>query len=198
MLTSNDMIYVALLRGVNVGGVIVKMADLKKLMEQVGFTDVKTLLASGNVIFEAGKATSPNGDRPNSPQASFRGDARRIAKKIEEALKAKYKRDIRCIVRPAEDIQMLAKANPFKDSAATKETRLYVTFLDTQPKSHLKSASNFFRVTKTFPFAVCTALVLTPDTSSIDLMASLEKHYGKDITTRNWNTVQKIVTALNT
>ena len=47
------MRYVALLRGINVGGRIVKMADLKVCLEGIGFSNVKTLLQSGNVVFEA-------------------------------------------------------------------------------------------------------------------------------------------------
>jgi len=169
------MKYVAFLRGVNVGGVTVKMADLKKLLEKEGFKDVKTLLASGNVVFDVPK-----------------GGARKIAQKIEKALEAKYKRTIRVIVRPISDLEMLAKSNPFKGIELTKDKRFYVTFLDKPPKSHVKSV-DFFEVVKASPFAVCTVLTITPDRASIDLMDSVTKHYGKDITTRNWNTVEKIL-----
>ncbi|MGI9825264.1 DUF1697 domain-containing protein [Agromyces sp. Marseille-Q5079] len=46
--------YIALLRGVNVGGITVKSADLRDLFESLGFTSVRTVLASGNVAFEHG------------------------------------------------------------------------------------------------------------------------------------------------
>jgi uncharacterized protein (DUF1697 family) len=46
--------YIALLRGVNVGGITVKSADLRALFESLGFTSVRTVLASGNVAFEHG------------------------------------------------------------------------------------------------------------------------------------------------
>ncbi|MET0304030.1 MAG: DUF1697 domain-containing protein [Microbacteriaceae bacterium] len=45
--------YAALLRGVNVGGVIVRMADLAETVRGIGFADVRTVLASGNVLFDA-------------------------------------------------------------------------------------------------------------------------------------------------
>jgi len=48
---NHDYRYVALLAGINVGGRTIKMADLKALFESLGFTEVKTLLASGNVLF---------------------------------------------------------------------------------------------------------------------------------------------------
>ena len=132
----------------------------------------------GNVIFE-----------------STLKDSRKAAQKIEATLEKRYKRAIRAIVRPMHDIEMLAKADPFKGIPVTKETRLYVTFLDKKPAKHLKTTGEFFRVVKTCPFAVCSVLILTPDRGTLDLMDSLGKHYGKDVTTRNWNTVQKILKA---
>jgi uncharacterized protein (DUF1697 family) len=45
--------YVAFLRGINVGGRIIKMADLRICLEKAGFGDVKTILQTGNVIFES-------------------------------------------------------------------------------------------------------------------------------------------------
>ena len=171
------MRFVALLRGINVGGnVLVKMTDLKKELEKTGFTNVKTLLASGNVVFD-----------------SSQKDARKNATTIEATLEKKYGRCIRTIVRTINDLVQLDKAQPFRGVEVTKNTRLYVTFLNEKPAKHLKTSSKFFRVVKTCPFEVCTVLVLTPDRGSLDLMSLLEKHYGADITTRNWNTVQKIL-----
>ena len=50
--------FVALLRGVNVGGITVKSAELRALFDELGFTDVRTVLASGNVAFDAAKRES--------------------------------------------------------------------------------------------------------------------------------------------
>jgi uncharacterized protein (DUF1697 family) len=50
--------YIALLRGVNVGGITVKSADLRDLFESLGFDGVRTVLASGNVVFETSKGES--------------------------------------------------------------------------------------------------------------------------------------------
>jgi uncharacterized protein (DUF1697 family) len=50
--------FVALLRGVNVGGVTIKMADLAALASELGYADVKTVLASGNVLFTTSDAAS--------------------------------------------------------------------------------------------------------------------------------------------
>jgi uncharacterized protein (DUF1697 family) len=181
------MKYAAFLRGINVGGnVLIKMADLGKLLESASFRNVQTILASGNVVFE-----------------STQKDTRKIAAKIEEFLEKKYKRSVGVIVQPIADIQSLAQSNPFKGAEVTKGTRLYVTFLKESAKMHLKTSSEFFHVVKTCPFAVCAVLVLTPKypgrtDGTQDLMGVLEKHYGKEVTTRNWNTVQKVLqTAAN-
>lgn len=70
---SSNCQYLAFLRGINVGGnAIIKMADLKKAFEQMGFKNVRTLLASGNVIFEADHA-----------------DKEVLTKKMESALRSK-------------------------------------------------------------------------------------------------------------
>ena len=52
------MRYVAFVRGINVGGKTVKMAELKKMFESLGFSGVSTYKASGNVIFDAGGSAS--------------------------------------------------------------------------------------------------------------------------------------------
>lgn len=51
--------YCALLRGINVGGINIKMADLRDVFEKLGFTDVRTVLASGNVLFDASNSDVP-------------------------------------------------------------------------------------------------------------------------------------------
>ena len=48
--------YIALLRGVNVGGITIRSAELRRLFEELGFDDVRTVLASGNVVFSAERA----------------------------------------------------------------------------------------------------------------------------------------------
>ena len=80
------MRYVALLRGINVGGkTLIKMADLRACVEQLGFDDVSTYIASGNVLF----ATD--------------GDANRLADTIEHAIEERFELPVKVVVldRPA-------------------------------------------------------------------------------------------------
>jgi uncharacterized protein (DUF1697 family) len=173
--------YAAFLRGINVGGnKKVPMADLKKVMEKLGYTNVRTILASGNVCFEAPKQTNE-----------------KLAAEIEKALEKKFGFEVGTLVRTIEEIQTIADADPFKGIKVTPETRLYVTFLSEKPKGKptqtLDTKAGTFKIVRTSTSDICFVLVLKPGFSSPDLMNHLEKEFGKKITTRNWNTVEKVL-----
>lgn len=173
--------YIALLRGINVGGnKLVKMDDLKKAFAALGFKNIKTLLASGNVIFE----TSPEN------QIS-------LAKKIEDKLRKTFGHEIPVILRSSLQLEALNKKNPFKNIVVTPATRLYVTFLSEAPSSKLKipyqSPDGNFKILSVSKTEVCSLVTLSPEVQTTDLMDVLEKEFGKKVTTRNWNTVQKII-----
>jgi len=171
--------YVAFLRGINVGGVTVKMDKLKKTFEALGFANVKMLLASGNVLFTtpaAGESTLVN--------------------KIEKKLAADFGREIDVLVRKIDELQRLVAADPFAGVKVTPQTRLFVTFLSEKNKSSLKipyeTPDKNCRIIRANDREVCSVLTLY---RTVDLMSMLEKEFGKKITTRNWNTVQKILMA---
>jgi len=171
--------YVALLRGVNVGGVIVKMDKLKKSFEALGFTEVKTLLASGNVLFTATAASEST-----------------LVSKIEKKLAADFGRNIGVLVRKIEELRRLAEAEPFAGIKITPQTRLFVTFLSEKNKSSLKipyeTPDKNCRIIRANDREVCSVLT---SYRTVDLMGMLEKEFGRKITTRNWNTIEKILKA---
>ncbi len=110
--------YVALLRGINVGGKkSVKMEELRKALESLGLKSVKTVLASGNVLFETSEK-----------------DSEVLRKSIEEKLKKTFGFQINAILRKISEIQKLVDSNPFQKITVTPETRLYLTFLSEKPK----------------------------------------------------------------
>jgi uncharacterized protein (DUF1697 family) len=175
--------YVAFLRGINVGGnKLIRMDDLKKAFVALGFANVTTILASGNVVFES---------KPVGEQA--------LAKQIEDKLKKVFRHDIGVLVRGVADLRRLDASQPFKGVAVTLQTRLYVTFLSEKPASKLKvpftSPDKSLRVLRLSATEVCTAITLSPKGGTLDLMVFLEKQFGKKITTRNWNTIQRILKA---
>jgi len=176
------MKYVALLRGINVGGnKKVPMADLKKSMEKIGFKNIKTLLATGNVIFENAKS-----------------DIEEITNTIATGLEKNFGFTIPVIVRKHEEFEEIIKSDPFKNIKVTPDTRLYVTFLPDKPKSKLPipytSADNSYEILSISNNTIFSALDLSK-TGTVEVMAILEKEFGKNITTRNWNTVMKIFKA---
>lgn len=178
------MDFIALLRGINVGGnKKVPMADAKKVFEGLGFTEVRTFLASGNIRFKVAKG------RPTLEE---------LTATLEAALKKKFGFEIPVLLRSLDSIQSLVKENPFKGIPVTPETRLYVTFIEGKPLVELKlpyetPEKDFKILCKTKDGAVCSVLTLLRGRGSVDAMTILEKTYGKKITTRNWNTVLKLI-----
>lgn len=175
--------YAAFLRGINVGGnKKVPMADLKKVLEKHGFRNVLTLLASGNVLFDA--------DEKNAAM---------LKKTFETVFEKKFGFTSSVILRSAADLAALAVSDPFKGIAVTPDTRLYVTFLSAKPTSGLKipyvSPNKDFSILRVTDTEIISVLQISPTTDTTKVMTILEKEYGKDVTTRNWNTVQKMLAA---
>ena len=167
--------HVSLLRGINVGGhKKVPMANLKKEYEKMGFSNIKTILNSGNVVFE--------GNDKN---------LHHIPAHLEKA----FGFEIPVITIPYEQILQIIQIDPFKNIEVTPKTRLYITFLPEPHKSPLKipysSDDNSFQIIYQTATMLFSILDLNK-TGTVDAMNILEKAYGKNITTRNLNTVQKI------
>ena len=102
---------IALLRGVNVGGnKKVSMADLKAMVEALGFSDVKTLLQSGNVVFRAGDETEADLEAHLEAETENR-----------LGLKTSY------LVRDAAQWRAIIDANPFPEEAQAEPSRTLVT-----------------------------------------------------------------------
>jgi len=169
--------YVALLRGINVGGHHkVPMAELRVALEKLNLKNVMTLLNSGNVLFE-----SDGSDLENT---------------IEEHLEKTFGFPIPTILRKYKTILALYANNPFKNIKVTKETRLYVSFLknevDTDLELPYKSEDHSFEIIEKRNSTICSVLDLSVSKTP-KAMDALEKFYGKELTTRNWNTIERIV-----
>jgi len=150
------------------------MPELKKTFEAQGFQNVKTLLASGNVVFD--------------------GEAE-LARDISENLEKAFGFPIETIVLPFQVIADIVESNPFKAVRVTPKIRLYVTFLKERPRTELKipyvSGDESFRIIGLTDKAVFSVLDLEK-AGTVDAMNILEKEFGKNITTRNYNTLEKI------
>lgn len=172
--------YAGFLRGINVGGHNkIEMAALRQALSDAGLRKVKTLLASGNVLFE-----------------SDSNEAENVQKQIEGILQQTFGQAIHVVLRSREQIAALVESDPFHGVEVTPQTRLYITFLPAAPKSlpakeEIATAEDF-QVLGVTPTEVVTVLNLGAGGGTADSMLVLEKVFGKQVTTRNWNTIQKV------
>jgi len=170
---------IAFLRGINVGGHHkVPMVELREEMETLNFEKVETLLNSGNIIFEA-----------------ITDDLENLEKTISEHLEKTFGFPIPTILRKSEMIYGLLSNNPFKDIILTKDIRLYVSFLrkDIQPNLQIpwSSEDNAYKIIEKRDQTILSILDLSVSKTP-KAMGALERFYGADITTRNWNTIKRI------
>ncbi|MFD2036182.1 DUF1697 domain-containing protein [Belliella marina] len=172
--------YIAFLRGINVGGHHkVPMKDLALYMEQLGFTNVITILNSGNIIFDSNE-----------------NNIKVIEDQLEKQLQLKFGFPIPTIVQSAENLLKLYQEAPFKQHVPTKDTRFYITFVKDNPSTQIElpwvSQDSSFQVL-TYKNKIVSSILDVSKMSSPKGMEILEKSFGKNITTRNLNTIEKLV-----
>jgi uncharacterized protein (DUF1697 family) len=168
--------YVAFPRGINAGHSM-KMAELRAVFEALGFEQVRTVLASGNVLFETAKRAETA-----------------LTKQIETGLTETFGARIPVVLRTRAELERLVKANPFEKAPAGPKTRPYVTFLKTKPGRRELPKGKGYEVLGIYDRTVCSVVDLTGATSP-DLMRVLDKTFGDEVTTRGWGTVEKVVRA---
>jgi uncharacterized protein (DUF1697 family) len=168
--------YVAFLRGVS--PMNAKMPELKRCFEGAGFTNVKTVLSSGNVVFDARKAA----------------DAA-LQQRCESAMQSELDRSFRTIVRPVEFLQGLLAKDPYAAFKVSPQAKRVVTFLRDVPakKLTLPIERDGARIICMTDREVFTAYL--PSDKGPVFMALIEKAFGTDITTRTWDTVRKCANA---
>jgi uncharacterized protein (DUF1697 family) len=179
--------YAALLRGVNIGGKKLAMADLRGLLTGLGLSDVSTLLQSGNAVFTA---TEP--------------DPGRLAAQIEAALAAELGLMSRVLLRDHAELALVVEENPFP-SAEEEPAKHLVQFLftplspadravieefDAEPfapeQFRVGAGVIYFR----FPNGIGRNVMDAPFTKH--LTANFAKPVRPVMTGRNWNTVRKL------
>jgi uncharacterized protein (DUF1697 family) len=172
--------YVAFLRGINVGGhKQIKMAELSRIFESLSLRNVKTYILSGNVLFET---------RETSPGV--------LTRKIETGLHNALGYEVSVILRTIGELEALTKLNPFKQVKADADVKKYVTFLSEKHASKLKvpllSPKKEWELIHLNPREVFSVAFPAKGRYG-ESMAWVEKEFGKSVTTRNWNTVVKIL-----
>lgn len=171
--------YVAFLRAINVGGRTVRMAELRAIIEELGFSNVETFIASGNVIVE-----------------TTRTDTRSLEAQIERHLASALGYEVDTFVRSTDELTRIARCQPFPASPdVTEGGALHVAFLHSAPSDDAIDALMAYR-TQIDDFHVngrevywrCTRKISESTFSG----TRLEKALGMPSTMRNWNTVHRI------
>jgi uncharacterized protein (DUF1697 family) len=170
--------YIAFLRAINVGGHTVKMDALRQLFESLGFSNVETFIASGNVIFET-KA----------------GKAKMLENKIEACLHEALGYEVSTFIRTNAEVAEIAKYEPFPQSQLDAATALNVGFLadplDDAAKRKLMSLKtdiDDFHVHGREIYWLCKKKQSESKISN----AVIEKALGVKSTLRGANTVKKL------
>jgi uncharacterized protein (DUF1697 family) len=170
--------YVALLRGINVGkNKRIAMADLRGLVEGLGYAGVKTHLNSGNVVFTG--PAQPNGE---------------IASGIEAAIRTDLGMEVPMVVRTGEEMQRVVAENPFPERAGD-HTTLHVVFLSGVPDPKAVDALGDVDKGEDEYRVVRDNLYLSyPNrlTGAVFMPNGLDKALGVIVTSRNWRTVVKL------
>lgn len=166
--------FIAFLRAINVGGHNVKMDYLRQLFQEIGFSQVESFIASGNLIFEA--ATT------NSQQ---------LVSQIEPYLQQKLGYAVATFIRTPTELAAIATYRPF----AHEGTALLVAFLAQPPSPEgsqkvmaLKNRVDDFQIHGREIYWLCQ----TKQSESTFSGNVLEKAIGVPATLRSWSTIQKI------
>jgi uncharacterized protein (DUF1697 family) len=170
--------FIAFLRAINVGGHTVKMDNLRRLFESLGFSRVETFIASGNVVFET---TSKS--------------AQVLERKIEIRLREALGYEVATFIRTDAELVAVANYKPFQQSELDAAVALNIAFLADELDDHskrkimeLKTPIDNFHVHKREIYWLCRMKQSESKISN----AVIEKTLGKKSTLRGANTVKKM------
>lgn len=171
--------YVALLRGIAPMNPNMRQAKLCGVMEGLGFKNVRAVISSGNVVFESGIK-----------------DIAKLEQRIEAAWPKELGFQSTTIIRSQQQLEELVASNPYKTAADDPQAYKLVTFFQ-KPQSvkfkipYQPDGKPYILVAK-YTQEVCSVTDMRASKTP-DLMTWLEKQFGKQITSRTWATVHRIL-----
>jgi len=165
--------YAAFLRAVSPTNA--PMTEVKRAFELAGFTDVKPILATGNVVFSARTSTEAA-----------------LQRKIEAAVLDRLGRSFLTVVRSVDALRELLESEPYAPFRLAPGSKRVVTFLREPPsvKLELPIERDGARIVAVKGREAFSAYVRTP--KGPVFMTLIEKTFGKEVTTRTWETVAKV------
>jgi uncharacterized protein (DUF1697 family) len=164
---------IALLRGINLGAKRrVAMADLRALIAELGYEDVRTVLQSGNVVFTGARANA--------------------RERLEQAMAERFGFDVDVVLRTMKELHAVVQADPF-GREADNPTRYFVVFFDRRPRLASLAERDF--APDRFAAGAREVYAWCPDgMQNSPLMKALGKPgLAGTATVRNWATVNKLL-----
>jgi uncharacterized protein (DUF1697 family) len=169
--------YAAFLRGVMPTNA--NMAELRRAMQDAGFKDVKTLLGSGNIVFEGPK-----------------GSVESLERKVEAAIAKGVGKAFLAFVRPVDELRALLASDPFKGVRMKPDSKRIVTLLRKAPATlELPIEKDNARLLRLEGLHLFTVYGPTP--KGPVFMTLIEKAVGKEQTTRTWQTLDNVARAFD-
>jgi uncharacterized protein (DUF1697 family) len=165
--------YAAFLRAVT--PMNAKMAELRRAFEAAGFVSVTTVLSSGNVLFSANAQT-----------------ATALERRAEAAMKETLGKQFLAVVRPVDALRSLLASDPYGGFRLAPGAKRVVTFLRRKPRMRpeLPIAQDGARILLVKGGEVFSAYV--PGRRGPVFMTLIEKTFGREVTTRTWDTVKRV------
>ena len=175
--------FIALLRGINVGGKnIIKMEQLKQVFDDMGFSDVKTYIQSGNVIFRTLECDN-------------------LIERIENQLQKKFSTEIKTLVITADDLSEIVENAPENFGTKPEKFRYDVWFLlpptmvnDVVSNLRLREGVDFLQAGKN----VIYTSRLTSQMGKSYFSKIMQTQISRNFTIRNWNTTTKLLELTST
>ena len=173
------IIYIALLRGINVGGKnIIKMSDLKRVFEGIGLYEVKTYIQSGNVLFKS-----------NEEEEALR-------MKIEHEIEKVFGFSVLVILRTATELKQIIQNCPFSEeeaSSSSKVESLYVSLLLRTPlQENMDCLKTYKNEDDEYLIEGREVFLLFRNSIRNSRLSSNLKKLDVPSTVRNWKTINKL------
>lgn len=177
-------VYIALLRGINVSGKNkIKMVELKQLILDLGFKNVQTYIQSGNVIF-----------------SSEEQNTSKIEKLIIDEIKKQFNYSVKVLVLQKEELELVFKSNPFIKDNSLDFKKIGITFLKEIPTEEgITKVKTLATKDELVIFENKAAYLYSPNGFGSTKLTNnaIENKLKTTATTRNWNTISKLVTLSN-
>ncbi|MDR2009466.1 MAG: DUF1697 domain-containing protein [Bacteroidales bacterium] len=177
------MTYIGLLKGINVGGKnIVKMAELKIILQKAGLTNIKTYIQSGNIIFGSEL------------------DENTLKSKIESEIKKEFGLSIPVVLRTEEEFKQIIKQNPFteeeiRNAESNSESEIFYVSLsaDNISDENIKKLKSAITEKEVFHINGRDIYFLFDKTIRNSKAVSILQKVDNTSTIRNWKTINKLM-----